>query len=138
VGRTVSTHDHQDTATTLRESPKHADSTLVGMGADQDGTGSRQMAARRSATWVLVAICAGYFMVILDTMVVNVALPALSRDLHTTTTGLLWVVDAYSLAFAVGGPANHELPLDLHGRDDAHHSRATGPRHAVVFSTRLE
>jgi DHA2 family methylenomycin A resistance protein-like MFS transporter len=40
-------------------------------------------------------------MVILDTMVVNVALPALSRSLHTTTTGLQWIVDAYSLTFAV-------------------------------------
>ncbi len=39
---------------------------------------------------------------------------------------------------AAGAPANDELPLDLHGRDEAHHSRSTGPRHAVVFSTRLE
>ena len=50
--------------------------------------------------WPLVAICVGYFMVILDTMVVNVALPALSRGLHATTTELQWVVDAYSLTFA--------------------------------------
>jgi DHA2 family methylenomycin A resistance protein-like MFS transporter len=62
--------------------------------------GSDLAAASRSATWSLVAICVGYFMVILDTMVVNVALPALSRGLHTTTTGLQWVVDAYSLTFA--------------------------------------
>jgi DHA2 family methylenomycin A resistance protein-like MFS transporter len=56
--------------------------------------------ARRPPPWALVAICAAYFMVILDTTVVNVALPALSRDLHTTTTQLEWVVDAYSLVFA--------------------------------------
>ena len=48
----------------------------------------------------LVAICVAYFMVILDATVVNVALPALGRGLHTTTSGLEWVVDAYSLAFA--------------------------------------
>lgn len=48
----------------------------------------------------LVAICVAYFMVILDTTVVNVALPALGRGLHTTTSGLEWVVDAYSLTFA--------------------------------------
>lgn len=48
----------------------------------------------------LVAVCLAYFMVILDTTVVNVALPALGRDLGTTTTGLEWVVDAYSLVFA--------------------------------------
>ena len=56
--------------------------------------------AGRSSPWPLVALCVGYFMVILDTMVVNVALPALSRGLHATTTGLEWVVDAYSLVFA--------------------------------------
>ena len=39
-------------------------------------------------------------MVILDATVVNVALPTLSRDLHATTSGLQWVVDAYSLVFA--------------------------------------
>jgi DHA2 family methylenomycin A resistance protein-like MFS transporter len=48
----------------------------------------------------LVAICVAYFMVILDTTVVNVALPVLGRGLHTTTSGLEWVVDGYSLAFA--------------------------------------
>lgn len=57
-------------------------------------------ANRGPSAWPLVAICVGYFMVILDTTVVNVALPALSRGLQTTTTGLQWVVDAYSLSFA--------------------------------------
>jgi DHA2 family methylenomycin A resistance protein-like MFS transporter len=47
-----------------------------------------------------VTICAAYFMVILDTTVVNVALPALSEGLRTTTTELEWVVDSYSLVFA--------------------------------------
>jgi DHA2 family methylenomycin A resistance protein-like MFS transporter len=48
----------------------------------------------------LLAICSGYFMVILDTTVVNVALPQLSRNLDATTSQLQWVVDAYSLTFA--------------------------------------
>ncbi|MHB1534187.1 MAG: MFS transporter [Acidimicrobiales bacterium] len=61
---------------------------------------SASQAPGRASPWPLVAVCVGYFMVILDTMVVNVALPALSRGLHTTTTGLQWVVDAYSLVFA--------------------------------------
>ncbi len=46
-----------------------------------------------------MAICIGYFMVILDTMVVNVALLALAKSLHTSTSGLQWIVDAYSLVF---------------------------------------
>lgn len=54
----------------------------------------------RPSSWPLIAICVGYFMVILDTTVVNVALPSLSTGLHTGTTGLQWVVDAYNLTFA--------------------------------------
>jgi hypothetical protein len=36
----------------------------------------------------------------LDTTLVNVALPALVRELHATTTQLLWVVDSFNLVFA--------------------------------------
>jgi MFS transporter, DHA2 family, methylenomycin A resistance protein len=48
----------------------------------------------------LIAICLGYFVVILDATVVTVALPALSRDLGGGVSGLQWVVDAYTLVFA--------------------------------------
>ncbi|MEA2669828.1 MAG: transporter, family, methylenomycin resistance protein, partial [Chloroflexota bacterium] len=48
----------------------------------------------------LAAICAGFFMVILDTTIVNSALPALRRDLGTGVSGLQWVVNGYTLAFA--------------------------------------
>lgn len=54
----------------------------------------------RGGRWPLVAICSGYFMVILDTTVVNVALPQLSHNLHAHTSDLQWIVDAYSLTFA--------------------------------------
>jgi hypothetical protein len=77
-----------------------------GGGRDTGLAGQRRGAERPAPTravssmWPLVAICVGYFMVILDTTVVNVALPALSRGLHTTTSGLQWVIDGYSLTFA--------------------------------------
>jgi DHA2 family methylenomycin A resistance protein-like MFS transporter len=48
----------------------------------------------------LVGICLGYFMVILDATVVNVALPALQRDLGGGVSGLQWVVDGYTIVFA--------------------------------------
>src|ERR1700722_11578332 len=48
----------------------------------------------------LVVICVGYFLVILDAMVVNVALPAIGHELHGGVAGLQWVVDAYTLSFA--------------------------------------
>jgi DHA2 family methylenomycin A resistance protein-like MFS transporter len=40
----------------------------------------------------LLAVCLGYFMVILDTTIVNVALPALGHDLDASVSGLQWVV----------------------------------------------
>src|SRR5579859_671326 len=48
----------------------------------------------------LAVICTGYFMVILDATVTNVALPSIGRALHGSVTGLQWVVDAYTLSFA--------------------------------------
>lgn len=48
----------------------------------------------------LAALCLGYFMVILDTTIVNVALPALRTDLGASVSGLQWVVDGYLLMLA--------------------------------------
>ncbi|TWE11300.1 MFS transporter [Rudaeicoccus suwonensis] len=48
----------------------------------------------------LVAICLGYFMVILDTTIVNVAVPALRAGLHTDVMGVEWVIDGYLLMLA--------------------------------------
>jgi DHA2 family methylenomycin A resistance protein-like MFS transporter len=42
----------------------------------------------------------GFFVVTLDALVVNVALPAIGRDLGGGITGLQWVVDGYTLLFA--------------------------------------
>src|SRR5205807_883135 len=46
------------------------------------------------------AVSLGYFMVILDTTVVNVALATLGRSLHAGTDSLQWVVDGYAVVFA--------------------------------------
>ncbi|HEX4217981.1 MAG TPA: MFS transporter, partial [Acidimicrobiales bacterium] len=37
------------------------------------------------------------FMLVLDTTVVNVALPSIQRDLHFSASGLAWVVNGYTL-----------------------------------------
>ncbi len=64
---------------------------------------------------VLLLVCLGQFMVILDVSVVNVALPSIRNDLGFSTSGLQWVVNAYALTFAgfllLGGRA-----ADLFGR----------------------
>jgi EmrB/QacA subfamily drug resistance transporter len=54
----------------------------------------------RSKPLILTALLLAAFLVSLDTTLVNVALPALTRELHASTTQLQWVVDAYNLVFA--------------------------------------
>jgi EmrB/QacA subfamily drug resistance transporter len=49
---------------------------------------------------LVVAIsCAATFMIVLDSAIVNVALPAMRADLHLSTSAQQWVVDAYLLTF---------------------------------------
>ncbi|MCG6499788.1 MFS transporter [Kitasatospora sp. A2-31] len=48
----------------------------------------------------LLAVCSGYFMVILDVTIINVAVPAVGRDLGASLTGIQWITDGYTLAFA--------------------------------------
>jgi EmrB/QacA subfamily drug resistance transporter len=57
------------------------------------------MRIRRSDA-LLIVVCLAQFMVILDISIVNVALPSIQRALHFSDTGLQWVVNAYTLAFA--------------------------------------
>ena len=49
---------------------------------------------------VLVTLLMASFVINLDTTLVNVALPTLTRELGATTAQLQWVVDAYNLVFA--------------------------------------
>ncbi|GAA2087398.1 MFS transporter [Streptomyces albiaxialis] len=72
--------------------------------------------AKTPRLWaVVLAACAGQFLVVLDVSVVNVALPSMREDLGLSGTGLQWVVNTYTLAFSgfmlLGGRA-----ADLYGR----------------------
>ncbi len=72
--------------------------------------------ARTVPDWlVLTLACVAQFMVVLDVSIVNVALPAIKADLGFSQSGLQWVLNAYTLAFAgfllLGGRA-----ADLYGR----------------------
>jgi len=61
----------------------------------------------RRRWWALYVLCAGVLMIVLDTTIVNVALPSIREDLRFTETSLVWVVNAYMLTFGgfllVGG-----------------------------------
>ena len=49
---------------------------------------------------ILAVLCLSLFMVVVDNLIVNVALPTLSRELNAGTSALQWIVDSYSLVFA--------------------------------------
>src|SRR5207247_3117163 len=72
-------------------------------------------AMRRNSNALLLVVCLGQFMVILDVSIVNVALPSIKDALGFSTNGLQWVLNAYTLTFAgfllLGGRAS-----DLFGR----------------------
>jgi EmrB/QacA subfamily drug resistance transporter len=53
-----------------------------------------------STNALLAVVCLAQFMIILDVSIVNVALPSIRDGLHFSTTGLQWVVNAYTLTFA--------------------------------------
>jgi DHA2 family methylenomycin A resistance protein-like MFS transporter len=63
---------------------------------------------------VLVVMCVGYFLVLLDVTIVNVALPKIASGIGASVSSLQWVVDGYALALAslmlAGGTVG-----DLHG-----------------------
>src|SRR5579884_4203266 len=60
---------------------------------------SEQLSSR--TRWLaLVILCVGDLMIVVDTTVVNVALPTIRDSLHFSQTSLAWVVNAYMLTFA--------------------------------------
>src|SRR6266702_6821816 len=50
---------------------------------------------------ILATVSVGFVVTQLDVTIVNIALPQIGADLHANVAGLQWVVDAYTLAFAV-------------------------------------
>ncbi len=60
------------------------------------------MTKLRENPWaVLVLLSLGFFMILLDTTIVNIAIPSISTDLHASLDQILWVLNAYILVFAV-------------------------------------
>ena len=68
----------------------------------------RQAAPTRQREWlVLTIVCLGLFMILLDTTIVHIAVPALTSGLGATLDQIMWIVSTYTLAYAglliVGG-----------------------------------
>src|SRR5437660_4010524 len=60
------------------------------------------MSQARTNPWlVLLVLTTGFFMILLDTTIVNVAIPAMSTGLNSTFDQILLVLNAYTLVYAV-------------------------------------
>jgi EmrB/QacA subfamily drug resistance transporter len=57
------------------------------------------LTSNRRRWMALVVVCLAQLMIVLDTTIVNVALPTVQRDLHFTQGNLTWVVNAFLIAF---------------------------------------
>jgi EmrB/QacA subfamily drug resistance transporter len=66
----------------------------------RDRTGNWKMQTPDPKRWLALALlCAAQFIVILDTSIIGVALPAIQVDLGFTPGGLSWIFNAYVIAF---------------------------------------
>ncbi|MFJ4621268.1 MFS transporter [Streptomyces sp. NPDC088812] len=86
------------------------------MSSSPQPTSATEASTRRAGggrTMALLVIASCQLMVVLDITIVNIALPHIQRDLDFSTTGLSWVVSAYTLAFGglllLGGRAGDIL-----------------------------
>jgi EmrB/QacA subfamily drug resistance transporter len=50
--------------------------------------------------WALAVMCLSLLVITLDNTILNVAIPALVRDTHASTSQLQWIIDGYTLVFA--------------------------------------
>src|SRR3984893_9128908 len=95
-----------------------ADAAVISGG--RAGSDSTRTGARRQAPGflVLLVIVGAQFMLVLDTNIMNVALPTLGRYMHQSQTSLTWTINCYTLAFGgfllLGGRVG-----DLIGRREA-------------------
>src|SRR5580698_3691463 len=57
-------------------------------------------ASARRRLVILATCCLSLFLVSMDVTIVNVALPAIRRDLHASVAGLQWSIDGYTVVVA--------------------------------------
>jgi EmrB/QacA subfamily drug resistance transporter len=68
----------------------------------QSPAGQPQAPALKHSPWlVLFTLCLGFFMILLDTTIVNIAIPDMIDRLHASLDQILWILNAYILVYAV-------------------------------------
>jgi EmrB/QacA subfamily drug resistance transporter len=55
----------------------------------------------RNPWLALLVLCMGFFMILLDTTIVNIAIPSIIDGLHSSLDQILWVLNAYILVYAI-------------------------------------
>ncbi len=74
--------------------------TLVQAQAAASPASARPASASSRRKWYTLAVlCLSLLITVVDSTIVNVALPSLARDLRAGTSGLQWITDSYTLAF---------------------------------------
>ena len=74
--------------------------TLVQAPAAASPASTRPASASSRRKWYTLAVlCLSLLITVVDSTIVNVALPSLARDLRAGTSGLQWITDSYTLAF---------------------------------------
>ena len=65
-----------------------------------EATNAQDSAGADRRRWIaLFVVCLGQLMIVLDTTIVNVALPSIQSDLHFSQSSLTWVIDGYLITF---------------------------------------
>src|SRR5215475_7073858 len=73
---------------------------IGGAPAPEATAGPRLTVSSPVGRWVLLATVLGSSMAMLDSTVVNVALPTIGRELNVSLAGLQWVITGYTLSLA--------------------------------------
>jgi EmrB/QacA subfamily drug resistance transporter len=63
--------------------------------------GPPNVTLRHSPWLALITLCLGFFMILLDTTIVNIAIPNMIDKLGASLDEILWIINAYILIFAV-------------------------------------
>ena len=84
------------TTRTAAQPPSKPDPTVAGQ-----QTGGTSVPGTANPWVILTALCLGFFMILLDTTIVNIAIPDLSTKLNASLEDILWVLNSYVLVYAV-------------------------------------
>lgn len=81
--------------------PRVKETTTASTDVRRPALGDPALPDRYRHRYLILAVCCmSLFIVSMDATVVNVALPSIGRELHSSISGLQWTIDAYTLVLA--------------------------------------